>query len=104
MFGFVFVLVSSARHRRSYLLLISRFGSLGLDRFDPRDQASVLANFAGRIQSLGLRLETQAKQRLGRVVCGSLKLLVAHFAELGIGGHLNRPSVIVWRAVFLFAR
>lgn len=73
-------------------LLFSSLGSLGLDRLDPRDQSSVLANFGRRIQTLGLRLETQPEQRRRRIIGGRLQLLIAHFAEFGVGRHLVCPS------------
>lgn len=60
---------------------LRRTCSLGLNRFDPSDQPTILADFTGRVESFRLRLKPQTKQRLGRFFCCRIELLIAHFVK-----------------------
>ncbi len=71
------------------LLVTLRQLTLGLDRLDASDQPSILPNFARRIETLRLRLETQMKQLMCCFIDCRFELLVAHFAEFTGLGHLN---------------
>lgn len=57
--------------------------ALSLNGFDSSDQATVLSHLAGRVEPLGLRLKTQAKQCLGGLFAGRFELFVAHLVEFG---------------------
>lgn len=71
------------------LLLCSCRLALRLDRFDPSNRTAVLHDFAGRVQTLRLRLESQAKKRLGSLFRGGFQLLVAHLAKFSDVAHGN---------------
>ncbi len=60
---------------------LRRRRSLGLNRLDPSDQSTILADFTGRIKSFRLRLKPQTKQDLGRFLSSRIELLIAHFVK-----------------------